>query len=70
MGYQSNEHAHQDKQHDRRQSKLQIKGISELKQIPVNHVHRNKKKGDTHSLKKENDTGSPGRPANDEISST
>jgi len=70
LGYQTNELAHQDKQHDRRQSKLQIQGISEQKQTPVKNVHRNKKKGDTHSLKKENETGSPGRPANDEVSST
>jgi hypothetical protein len=50
--YQTNELAHQDKQHDQRQSKLQLKWISEQKQTPVKHVHRNKKKGDTHSLKK------------------
>jgi hypothetical protein len=52
LEYQTNELAHQDKQHDQRQSKLQLKWISEQKQTPVKHVHRNKKKGDTHSLKK------------------
>ena len=35
LEYQTNELAHQDKQHDRRQSKLQIKGISEQKQTKV-----------------------------------